>query len=589
MRLSSPDSARRVLSRFGVLCAVLLSVLLLLLSASLRADRVILTRPNGTRIFAGEVLIRLRPGTDLTRIAPRLRSFGNIGRSLPRINTYQLRLRPGLSIEEAQAKLQQIGEIMHAEPNQVYTLQATPNDPNWNSGSSPQWGPRKMQVDRAWDFWYPCTPLQQPVVVAVIDTGVDSNHPDLRNVIYRDAQGIVGFDAVNNVRGNANPVNHPHGTHVAGIIAAQTNNGIGIAGVAGWRGKTGFSDTDVVKIMPIQVFYIQNNQLISDDVTVSNAIIWAANHGADVINLSLGSHDPSATMDSAMAYAWSAGVVNVAAAGNSGSTNYFYPAFTPNTISVAASINNASDDIAHWSNRSSRWVTVAAPGDNIYSTYWPGNGYAAASGTSMAAPHVAGLAALILAHNATLTNQQVRDIITSTCDRPNTTYGVQFGRVNAYRALRAAGMVVAGNVTLSGSTHSGQTITFAFRPAGGGSSLLRSVLLPETGSETASFCIPGIPPGTYSLAVRGDRWLQRAVSIDLSSLSASNLNLTLLPGDLNADNIIDLFDLILFFEAYGSQIGAASWNPVADLTTNGIVDLFDLVLFFENYGAIGDP
>jgi hypothetical protein len=130
-----------------------------------------------------------------------------------------------------------------------------------------------------------------------------------------------------------------------------------------------------------------------------------------------------------------------------------------------------------------------------------------------------------------------------------------------------------------------QTVTFALRPAAGGATITRTVSITAEGD----FLLTGVPRAQYSLAVKGAKWLQRVVAVDVSVSDASGVVVELLPGDLNDDNLIDLFDLILLFEAYGATPNEPHWNARADLNGDRSVTLFDLILFFQYYGLSGDP
>lgn len=271
------------------------------------------------------------------------------------------------------------------------------------------------------------------VYVAIIDTGVDYNHSDLVNKFRRTSSGAVyGWNTLRN-NSNANDDNG-HGTHVAGIAAAQINNGVGVAGVAAWNpAASGYNA--YVQIMPVKVLGASGSGSLS---SIANGITWAVNNGADVLNLSLGGSSGSQTLANAVAYAWNAGCLIVAAAGNSGSSTPQYPAYYTNCIAVAAT--DSSDRLASFSQYGS-WVDIAAPGVSILSTYYR-NRYAYMDGTSMACPHVAGAAALVWSNSPWLTNQQLRSILETNVD-PYSPYGTRTiapgaGRLNVYRALQAA-------------------------------------------------------------------------------------------------------------------------------------------------------
>jgi thermitase len=305
------------------------------------------------------------------------------------------------SVEQAVKEYEKNPNVEYAEPNYIYTIQWTPNDPYF---SSQQWGPQKVQAPAAWDV----TRSSSDTWIAIIDTGVQYDHPDLSGKVVR------GYDFVDDdwepYDGNG------HGTHCAGIAAAVTNNSRGIAGMA-----------PNATIYAVRVLNNSGSGTLDD---VANGIIHAADSGADVISLSLGASVGATTLRDAVDYAWNRGVVVVAAAGNNGTSLPSYPAYYSNAIAVAATDSN--DNKAYFSNYGS-WVDVAAPGVNIYSTY-TGSSYASLSGTSMATPHVAGLAGLLDAQGRSAS--QIRAAIENTAD-PISGTGTYWskGRINAYRAV----------------------------------------------------------------------------------------------------------------------------------------------------------
>jgi hypothetical protein len=224
---------------------------------------------------------------------------------------------------------------------------------------------------------------------------------------------------------------------VAGIAAAATDNGTGVAGVA-------FNTS----IMAIKAGYGETGNIAYSDIAWS--LYYAADNGADVINLSVGGYSNASYLKDAADYAWSKGCVLVGAVGNNNSSNPFYPAAYESVMGVSAT--DRSDTRTSWSNHGS-YVSVAAPGASIYSTYWnDGSTYNSLSGTSMAAPHVAGLAALLFAQDATRSNADVRSLIEHSAedlgsDGWDEYYG--FGRINAYQAV---GMTSASVDPVSGGT-----------------------------------------------------------------------------------------------------------------------------------------
>src|SRR4029079_17313442 len=291
----------------------------------------------------------------------------------------------------------------------------------------------------AWD-----TTAGQGVIVAVVDTGVDATHPDPthnlwvnaaeipRNEIDDDGNGFIddtrGWDFVNS--DNDPRDGHGHGTHVSGTIAAEGNNGAGVIGVA-YRAT----------IMPVRGLDNSGNGF---DSVLATAITYAANNGADIINASWGGPGSAQAIADAVSYAHSLGVAVVVAAGNdSADARNYYPAGLSKVITVAAT--GADDTLAYFSNFGSR-IDVSAPGLDILSLAGAGTamgtlvapGYTRASGTSMAAPHVAGLAALILARYPTYTNEELRTVLrfsATDLGGPVVYPAHGYGRVNAQAAM----------------------------------------------------------------------------------------------------------------------------------------------------------
>jgi serine protease len=291
--------------------------------------------------------------------------------------------------------------VMHGlwDPKEIVSLDALtrthnkPNDPLYKY----QWHLHKIDVEKAW------TASQgKGVVVAVIDTGVAYEDYDRFHQVedLKQTRFVKGY---NFVAGNEHANDdHAHGTHVAGTIAQSTNNGIGVAGVA-----------PEAVIMPIKVLSARGSGKISD---IAEGIRFAANHGAKVINMSLGGPVPSSALESAVKYAYKKGVVIVCAAGNSNSENVSYPARYPECIAVSAT--RFDDQLTFYTNRGKR-IDIAAPGgdmnvDQNDDGYKDGvlqntigimdpttETYALFQGTSMAAPHVAGAAALLIANGIT--------------------------------------------------------------------------------------------------------------------------------------------------------------------------------------------
>jgi len=330
--------------------------------------------------------------------------------------------------------------VVYAEPNYLYHLYEIPNDPYFEQ----QWALHQesdcdIDAPEAWDI----ETGNSNVTIAIIDSGIDYNHSDLAANIWHDPiYGNPGYDFVDiNTEEyiaagytlcpdedytipDANPMDvFGHGTHCAGIAGAVTNNGIGIVGVS-WN----------CKIMPVRsgfkIIYLSRVYGLLEFDDVALGIIYAADNGANVISMSFGGDDSNLVHD-AINYAYSQGVVFVASAGNSNTNDPSYPAGYDNVIAVAAT--DSDDSKASFSNYGS-WVDVAAPGVNIISTL-PGNNYGEKSGTSMACPHVVGLAALILSKNQSFDQEEVRIIICDSADRLPPPEEKLEGRINAFNAL----------------------------------------------------------------------------------------------------------------------------------------------------------
>ena len=361
------------------------------------------------------------------------------------------------------SRLEQFYEIDMVEPDMKVNIAATPlpdvnyipNDyyvstdgSNWATGAFGQsypnmWGLQKTQVFEAWDLFADAQNHPgKDMVVAVIDTGVDFSHADIgankwvnsdeipNNGVDDDGNGYIddinGWDFVSN--DNDPQDGHGHGTHCSGTIAGVTNNTIGVAGIA-----------PNAKIMAVKGLSDSGSGYIS---WLSNCIIYAADNEADILSNSWGGSGSSSTLNSAMNYAYSKGCVIVAAAGNSNAdVSGFTPANIPCVIAVAATDSN--DVKASFSNYGET-VDVSAPGVSILST--TGSSYASWSGTSMACPHVSGVAALILSNEPTLTNAEVRQRLRDTADdinaqNPSWQGLLGTGRINAYKAVLAGGPV----------------------------------------------------------------------------------------------------------------------------------------------------
>lgn len=335
--------------------------------------------------------------------------------------------------------------VEYAEPDIEVTTQLEPNDPYyWRSGSWGQsypdlWGIKKIDSAYAWDI----ETGSRNVTVAVIDTGIDYNQQDLSGNIWTNSDEIPNNGADDDHNGyvddyygydfynyDSNPFDdHAHGTHCAGTIGAVGNNNKGVVGV-NWQ----------VKLMAVKFLSAWGSGYISDSIL---AINYAVNNGADVLSNSWGGWGRYQSLQNAINYAHNNGVLFVAAAGNSNSDCYNYsPAGLNNVVTVAAT--DYRDQKASFSSYGNS-VEIAAPGVDILSLKSSGGScntvggkYCRMSGTSMATPHTAGLAALILSKDSELTPDQVLELIEVGADdlgNPGKDIYFGYGRINSFNSL----------------------------------------------------------------------------------------------------------------------------------------------------------
>lgn len=332
-------------------------------------------------------------------------------------------------VEQFVAELEATGYLDYAEKVPLDKIDLTPNDPSYGT----QWHLAKIQADLAWNV----STGSSSIVVATVDNAVDINHTDItaskwvnsgeipNNNVDDDGNGYVddinGYDVADNDNNPTPPSSSfSHGTHVAGITGATTNNNTGIASI-------GFG----IRVMGVKATKNSGSALSITDGYAG--ITYAAAAGAHVINLSWGGSSYSATAQSVINGAYNAGAICVAAAGNNGDIEPHYPAAYDHVISVG---NTTNTDAKSSTSSYGGWVDVSAPGTSIYSTY-PFNTYQTISGTSMASPLVAGLVGLMLSHNSNLNMTDVENCLYSTCD-PVTGSNSQWmgaGRINAFKAM----------------------------------------------------------------------------------------------------------------------------------------------------------
>lgn len=317
---------------------------------------------------------------------------------------------PKGSVSAALAVFRQIPQVRFAEPNRVVRLSAVPNDPHLRD----QYALTRIRARSGWADYGRLWRATGGARLAVVDSGIDMYSPEFAGKVSHCRRWLTGVG----IGADGCQDTQFHGTHVAGIAAARANNREGIAGVA-------FDSP----IMALQAFNSTGTALTAD---IAAAIVYAANNGAKVANYSFSADLPSSAEREAVAFARSKGVVQVAAAGNTGEGKVQYPAGYPLVMAVSAT--NARDQLASYSSYGPG-TEVSAPGTAILSTF-PAGLYVRLDGTSMAAPHVAGLAALLRAqgYDARATRVRIRnqsdDLGAAGYD---TRYG--YGRINMVRAL----------------------------------------------------------------------------------------------------------------------------------------------------------
>jgi thermitase len=357
---------------------------------------------------------------------------GSLKKRLGLTKTFVLEVAQGRSISDVIRDYQRDPNVEYAEPDFIASIALTPNDTNfgdqWSLNNLGQTGGKvdaDIDAPEAWDT----STGASTTIIAIVDTGVDLTHPDLASKI------IAGYDFAND---DADPTDdHGHGTHVAGIAAAVSNNSQGIAGIC-WA----------CKIMPVKVLDSSGSGFYD---WIASGIVYAADSGANVINLSLGGLFDSQLLVDAIQYAYNQGVVTVAAMGNGGDLTPNYPAVYPEVIAVGATDHN---DLRALFSTFGANIDVVAPGVDILSTVPSAgcflcdpSGYMLLSGTSMATPHVAGLAGLVWSLNPSLTRDQVYSILKHSAedqveslaeDTPGWDPYYGWGRINAASALSQA-------------------------------------------------------------------------------------------------------------------------------------------------------
>jgi subtilisin family serine protease len=426
--------------------------------------------------FTNQVLVRIKSMDDYSTLIKSVMNY-NVKTIKPcdfDERTYMLTLDQGAEKNAMQTanELYETGLFEYAQPNLIHFLKLSTNDQHFlqqwglkNTGQSSGTSGIDIKAEQAWAI----TTGAQNIRIAVLDVGIDLNHPDLVNRL------LPGFDATGGGSAGGTDANNTgdsaHGTACAGIVAAQANNTIGIAGVA-----------YNCRILPIRIARRSSNWNATESAFIAAGINWARQNNADVISMSFGCEPDNAVATAVTTAANTGrnsnlGCVLVASSGNNNSTTVAYPARLPEVIAVGAispcgqrKSLTSCDGENWWGSNYGTNLDVVAPGVKIYTTDLQGsagyntssgtngNYFAGFNGTSAAAPHVAGIAALILSIRPDLRQDQVRQVIESNCRKlsgytfsknlshPNGTWNSEVGHglVNVYAAVKAVLPTISG-------------------------------------------------------------------------------------------------------------------------------------------------
>jgi subtilisin family serine protease len=385
-----------------------------------------------------QLIVGFADTTSRARAAATVKAAGGrFVRRLDRIGAAVVRPRRGIRTRRLRARLARAQEVRYAEPDFYLRRTLVPDDPLYPQEYALDAGVSGIAAPRAWDRLTSCS------LAATLDSGVQYSHPDLDGNIWHNPGEVQGngkdddgngwvddYYGVDVHKGSGSATDDlGHGTHVAGIIAAHGNNGIGVAGTC-WSAS----------VMPVRFMDAQGRGSTSDAVT---GLDYAIHMGAKIVNCSFGSPSNSAALEDAVKSAKTKGVLLVVAAGNDSASIESAPTYPAsytqgNILTVAATA--ANDALASFSNFGAQSVDLAAPGDSIYSTF-PTSDYKPLSGTSMAAPFVTAAAAMLLEQDSGLTYSEISSALKASVDPVPTLGGktVTGGRLNLDRALLEVG------------------------------------------------------------------------------------------------------------------------------------------------------
>lgn len=435
----------------------------------------------------GRLLVQFRPDVPAQQVRALIAAArANDAGEIPQIGVHILQLPPQASEIAAARAFAQRPEVAFAERDYILMPAGTPNDTYYGS----EWHLPKISAPTAWNS----TTGSSSVIIAILDTGCDPTHPDLA------PKYVPGWNFYDN-NSDTHDVNG-HGTAVAGAAAACSNNGTGVASLA-WG----------CLVMPIRISDASGSASSS---AMANGLVWAADHGARVANISYNMVGWLTAVTTAAQYFASKGGVVTASAGNSGSGL----TYSDNPYVLTISATDSNDSICSWSCFGTP-IDLAAPGNGIYTTC-NGGGYAAWAGTSFSAPIVAGVAALMISANPNLTGQQVHDLLEQSADdlgAPGWDAYYGYGRVNAAKAVSLA--LNDGGTSTADTTP--PTISFNSPTNGAtvsGSISVQVAASDDTGVSSVTLYLDGTAVASASAAPYTFAWNTTAVSNGTHTLKA---------------------------------------------------------------------
>ena len=592
--MKNRKSRKQVKVSLIIFFSILAAIVVILLSRYLKQKQIELTKanPEKTTEILNEEDYETYKAADGIIIKYKQGKEGRINKEIQKyskekpINKFERVYTINVSenqIEEAIKEIQESSDVEYAEPDFYYQYFFTPNDPLFER----QWWLKKIEAEKSWDI----TKGEENVKVGILDTGIANNHNDLSSKVLRweNFSGGSPYDTLG------------HGTMVGGVVSAITNNQTGVSSI-------GYN----VKILSIKV----GDKKGVKASEAAKAIRWAGDNKIDIINMSFGSSEKSKTIEEAIEYAWNKGVLIVAAAGNTGKTKPQYPASYPYVISVAATDQN--DLKAKFSTYGS-WVDISAPGQDILSTTNSG-GYSSASGTSLSAPIVAGVAALVKSRFPNYSNEKIEQIICDTADKIQGT-GSQWrcGRVNAFKAVSynsqtTPAPTITPKPTVSPTPTPSNLIRIKLRFQGITKKANKQKVLIELYKDSSilykdekiiendeygiyNFLIDNtsgkISPGKYSVWAKGESHLgKKFKNIEIKSINET-INLTsedIRAGDVNNDNKIDISDIaqiLTYYKTFSNKVDENNQKMVnSDINKDGKITIIDIAIAALNWSSL---